>query len=141
MKKVHETKARYETRTEISLDKELVEQSRQTAEWKGISFQEAANKGVTEYLGRYGVEKVRAEQAIFENICPALLRKYRGQYIAVHYGEVVESAPDLPSLHHKVVVRFGFTRILHIQVTDEPEREVQTRGLARATRLKSLLNR
>ncbi|HEX7594562.1 MAG TPA: DUF5678 domain-containing protein [Anaerolineae bacterium] len=130
MKKVRETKTRYKTVTaRISLDKELVERMRQAAEWKGIPFEEAANKALTEYLGRFGIEKVRAEQAIFERMRTALLEKYRGQYVAMHNGEIVESAPDLRSLHHKVFVRFGFTPILHIQVTDEPERDIHTHGL------------
>jgi len=130
MKKARETKTRYKTSTAtIALDKELVERLRYAAEWKGIPFEEAAGKAVTEYLGRFGFEKIKAEQAIFEKMRPALLEKYRGQYVAVHNGQVVESAPDLKSLHHKVFMRFGFTPILHIQVTDEPERDIHTSGL------------
>ena len=129
MKKMRETKTQYKTTTTIALDKELVDRLRQAAEWKGIALEEAASKAVTEYLGRYGIEKVKAEQAIFEKMRPALLEKYRGQYVAVHQGQVVESAPDLRTLHHQVFVRFGFTPILHIQVTDEPLPDIHTRGL------------
>ena len=129
MKKTRETKTRSKTSTAtIALDKELVERLRYAAEWKGIPFEEAAGIAVTEYLGRFGSEKVEAEQAIFEKMRPALLEKYRGQYVVVHNGQVVESAPDLRSLHHKVFVRFGFTPILHIQVTDEPERDLVIRS-------------
>ncbi len=129
MKKARETRTKYKTTKTISLDKELIDRLQQAAEWKGIPLEEAASKAVTEYLGQFGFEKVKAEQAIFEKMRPALLTKYRGQYIAVHNGQVVESAPDLRTLHHKVFVRFGFTPILHIQVTDEPERDIQTHGL------------
>ena len=129
MKKMRETKTRYKaSAATIALDKELVERLRCAAEWQGIPFEEAASKAVTEYLGRFGFEKVKAEQAIFEKMRLALLEKYRWQYVAVHNGEVVESAPDLRSLHHKVFVRFGFTPILHIQVTDEPERDIMVRS-------------
>jgi len=130
MKKARETKTRYKTNsTIITLDKELVERLRYAAEWKGIPFEEAASNAVAEYLGHFGIEKIRAEQAVFEKMRSALLRKYRGQYVAVHNGEVVEHAPDLRSLHHRVFVRFGFTPILHIQVTDEPLPDIRTHGL------------
>lgn len=129
MKKVRETKTRYKTAAaKIPLDEELVARLRQAAEWKGISIEEAASKAVTEYLGRFGIEKVKAEQALFEKMRPTLLEKYRGQYVALHNGAVVESAPDLRSLHHKVFVRFGFTPILHIQVTEEPEHDAVVRS-------------
>ena len=129
MKKARETKTRYKTSAAtITLDEELVARLRYAAEWKGIPFEEAAGNAVTEYLGRFGIEKIKAEQAIFEKMRSALLEKYRGQYVAVHNGQVVESAPDLRSLHHQVFARFGFTPILHIQVTDEPERELVMRS-------------
>ena len=129
MKKMRETKTRYKTTATISLDKELVDRLRQAADWKGIALEEAASKAITEYLGRFGIEKVRAEQAIYEKMRHTLLDKYRGQYVAVHNGEVVESAQDLRSLHHKVFIRFGYTPVLHIQVMDEPLTDIHTRGL------------
>lgn len=129
MKKMRETKTQYKTaEASIALDKVLVDRLRYAAEWRGISFEEAASKAITEYLGRFGIEKVRAEQAIFEKMRPALLEKYRGQYVAVHNGQVVASAPDIRTLHHQVFVRFGFTPILHIEVTDEPERDIIVRS-------------
>ncbi|HZY42529.1 MAG TPA: DUF5678 domain-containing protein [Anaerolineae bacterium] len=74
-------------------------------------------------------EKIEKEQAIFEQLRPKLLKKYRGQYVAVHNSEVVEHAPDLNTLHKQVFTRFGDTPILHIQVTDEPLPDIQTHGL------------
>jgi hypothetical protein len=38
-----------------------------------------------------------------------LLKKYRGQYVAVHNGQVVEHAADLGALTRKVYRRFGHT--------------------------------
>ena len=129
MKRIRETKTQYKTEeASIALDKTLVDRLRYAAEWRGISFEEAARKAITEYLGRFGIEKVRAEQAIFEKMRPALLEKYRGQFVAVHNGQVIESAPDIRTLHHQVFVRFGFTPILHIEVTDEPERDIIVRS-------------
>lgn len=62
----------------------MIDRLQQAAEWKGIPLEEAASKAVTEYLGRFGFEKEKAEQAIFEKMRPALLAKYRGQSVAVH---------------------------------------------------------
>jgi hypothetical protein len=129
MNKARETKTRYQVAELTSaLDKDLAGRLRYAAEWRGIAFEEAAKQAVTEYLTRFAIEKVTKEQERFEKMREQLLPKYRGQYVAIHDGEVVEHAPDLRSLHHKVFVRFGFTPMLHIQVTDEPERVIVVRS-------------
>ncbi len=129
MKKAKEATVQYQTNTSISLSPDLMEQLRQAAEWNGVPLEKAAQDAVLSYVGRYGRAKVEQEQAAFEKMRPELLKKYRGQYVAVHNGEVVEVAPDLRSLHLKVYARFGHTPMLHIQVTEEPMPDIRTHGL------------
>ena len=129
MKKIRETKTRYKTaQAKISLDKELVARLRQAAEWKGIAFEQAALNAVTEYIGRIGFEKIKAEKEMYDKMRENLLIKYRGQYVAVHQGRIIAHAPDLRSLRVKVFPKFGHTPILHILVTDEPERDLIVRS-------------
>lgn len=130
MKKAKEAAVQYQTaRTTISLPADLVERLRQSAAWKGIGLEEAAGQAVINQFHECSREKIEKEQAIFEQLRPKLLKKYRGQYVAVHNSEVVEHAPDLNTLHKQVFTRFGDTPILHIQVTDEPLPDIQTHGL------------
>lgn len=113
----------------IQLEASLAAQLQQAADWKGISLEEAAQEAARDYFYQYSCEKVEKEQAAFERIRPGLLKKYRGQYVAVHNGEVVEHAPDLSTLTKKIFARFGHTPMLRIRVTDEPLPDIRTHGL------------
>ncbi len=128
MKKTKEAAIQYQAGTIISLSPNVIAQLRQAAKWNGVSLEKAAQDAVLSYVGRYGHAKVGKEQAIFEQHKTELLKKYRGQYIAMHNGEVVETAPDLRTLRNKVFARFGHTPMLHTQVTDETERDIIVRS-------------
>lgn len=129
MKKTKDTRTQYAADTEaIPLSRELFERLQQAAEWKEIGLEQAAQQAITEYVGQFGREKIAKENEAFEAMHAELLAKYRGQYVAIHNGQVVEHAPDLRSLHAKVFARFGYTPILHRQVTDEPEPDVIIRS-------------
>ncbi len=96
MKKAKDTAVQYTTeRTTIELGVDLIERVRKAAEWQGVTLEQAIQEAMLNYVGRYGIEKVKHEQAAFEVMKPELLKRYRGKYVAVHNGEVVESAPDL----------------------------------------------
>lgn len=129
MKKAKETVTHYQTdTTTIVLGADLIERVRKAAEWQGITLEKAIEEAVLNYVGHHGFEKVKHERAAFEAMKPALLKKYRGQYVAVHNGEVVESAPDLRTLRSKVFARFGYTPMLHKLVSDAPDRVVVVRS-------------
>ncbi len=133
MKKTKEAAVQYQTNvapqiTTIQLDASLVARLREAAEWKGISLEEATQEAALSYIGHYGRAKVEKEQAIFEQEKSELLKKYRGRYIAMHNGEVVETAANLRALRNKVFAHFGYTPMLHTLVTDEPDREIVVRS-------------
>jgi hypothetical protein len=113
----------------VTISADVLEQLQQAAEWKGISLEEAADKAVLDYFYQYAYEKVAQEQAVFEEMRSELVKKYRGQYVAVHNGKVVEHAADLSTLTRKVYARFGHTPMLRIQVTPEPLPNIRTHGL------------
>jgi hypothetical protein len=130
MKKAKEAAVQYQTevaqsvpgRSSVTVEAGLAEQLRQAADWNGVTVEEATDAALLDYYYRYASAKIKQEQAIFEQRKPELLKRYRGQYIAMHNGEVVAHAPDLSSLHKKVFARFGRTPILHKQVLPEPDR-------------------
>jgi hypothetical protein len=128
MKKAKEAAAQYQTNTTIAFTSDVLAQLREAAEWNGVPLERAALDAVLSYIGRYGRAKVEKEQAIFEQRKPELLKQYRGRYIAMHNGEVVETAADLRTLRNKVFARFGHTPMLHTLVTDEPDREIVIRS-------------
>ena len=113
----------------VTISADVLERLQQAAEWKGVTLEEAADKAVLDYFYQYAYEKVVQEQAVFEEMRTELVKKYRGQYVAVHNGKVVEHAADLGTLTRQVYARYGHTPMLRIQVTEEPQPDIRTHGL------------
>jgi hypothetical protein len=64
--------------------------------------------------------KFRREQEAFRKLLPELLQTHRGQYVAIHEGQVVGSGPDQIELADRAYDRFGYIPILVTLVTDRP---------------------
>ena len=64
--------------------------------------------------------KWRREQRAFRRLLPELLRTHRGQYVAMHEGEVVESGPDKLAVAERAYARFGYVPIYVTFVSAEP---------------------
>jgi hypothetical protein len=66
-------------------------------------------------------DKWRCEQRAFRHLLPELLKTHRGQYVAVHEGQVVESGSDKLDIAGRAYARFGYVPIYVSLVTDEPQ--------------------
>ena len=55
-----------------------------------------------------GMPKGEREYRAFLRLLPELLKTYRGQYVAVHDGRVVDSDPDETTLILRVQARVGY---------------------------------
>ena len=67
------------------------------------------------------VDKGEREYRAFRRLLPQLLLSHRGQYVAVHDGEVVDFDRDDISLIQRVHARFGYVPIHVGLVTDQPK--------------------
>ena len=65
-------------------------------------------------------DKWRREQRAFRQLLPELLKTHRGQYVAIHGGQVVESGSDKLDLAGRAYARFGYVPIYVSLVTAEP---------------------
>ena len=65
-------------------------------------------------------DKWRREQRAFRALLPALLKTHRGQYVAVHEGQVVESGEDKLAVAGRAYARFGYVPIYVSLVTEQP---------------------
>src|ERR1700720_3292371 len=65
-------------------------------------------------------DKWRREQRAFRRLLPELLKTHRGQYVAIHEGQVVESGPDKLDVASRAYARFGYLPIYVSLVTEEP---------------------
>ena len=72
--------------------------------------------------------KWQRERRAFLELLPALLPAYRGQYVAIHEGKVVDSGPELVPVALQAHQRYGNVPIYVDLVTDEPPRAVRIPG-------------
>jgi hypothetical protein len=66
--------------------------------------------------------KWRREYRAFLRMLPGLLPTYRGKYVAVHNGQVVDSDDDEIALALRIYRQHGYVPIHIGLVTDEPPR-------------------
>ncbi len=66
------------------------------------------------------IDKSEREYRTFLRLLPQLLVSHRGQYVAVHGGEVVDFDMDDIALIQRVHARFGYVPIHVGLVTDRP---------------------
>ncbi len=70
-------------------------------------------------LPEIGEDKWRREQRAFHRLLPHLLESYRGKYVAIHEGKVVESGSDKLDVAGRAYARFGYVPIFVSLVTDQ----------------------
>jgi hypothetical protein len=69
--------------------------------------------------------KWQREQRAFVQMLPQLLASHRGQYVAIHDGQLVDSGAELVPLAKRVYVRYGYVPIWIDLVTDQPQPPVR----------------
>jgi hypothetical protein len=72
--------------------------------------------------------KWQQERQAFLQLLPSLLSAYRGHYVAIHEGKVVESGPELVPVALRAHQRYGNVPIYVDLVTEEPARCVRISG-------------
>ena len=66
-------------------------------------------------------DKWRSEQRAFRRLLPEVLKTHRGQYVAIHQGQVVESGPVKSDVAGRAYARFERQRY------QEPKAWLKTR--------------
>ena len=66
------------------------------------------------------LDKWERERLAFRRLLPELLPTYRGRYVAIHEGQVVDSDEALIPLAMRVYNRHGYVPIYMDLVTDQP---------------------
>ena len=67
------------------------------------------------------LEAFERERQAFEHLKPELLRTYRGQWVAIYQGEVVEASKDRSQVLDSVYDRFGYVPV-YVQLVEEHPR-------------------
>lgn len=64
--------------------------------------------------------KWQREKTSFRRLLPSLLSLYKGQYVAIHEGQVVDHGGDKLAIAERAYARFGYVPIFVSLVTDTP---------------------
>jgi len=112
----------------ITLRPELMEQLERVAAEQAVTPEELLETTVHSYLRQLGREKIKAEAEAFRAMHAELVKKYLGQYVAIHNGKVVDHDEDFQSLHSRIRRCFGRQPVLLRRVETEPERVLTFRS-------------
>jgi hypothetical protein len=83
--------------------------------------QEVAQASVATWPGQAEQhEKIARDQQAYEAQHAALFAQYKGQYIAMHQGKVIDHDLDRVALSRRIDKRYGQIAILITQVREEP---------------------
>ena len=107
----------------IRLPSGLAEPLRREAARQGTEVETLVGRLVARYLRRAEPDKLSSEIEAFRTMHDDLLARYRGRYVAVHDGRVVDHDANRRALYLRIRARFGETPVLIRQVTDQAERE------------------
>lgn len=110
------------------LEPDLQQELAQAAEMVGADVPTLLDQAVRDYLDRLAEQKIAAESKAFKAMHANLLQQYKGEYVAVHDGKVVDHDADIHTLNHRIRTRYGHKAVLLQQVTEQPEIELVIRS-------------
>ncbi|MCS6846055.1 MAG: DUF5678 domain-containing protein [Caldilineales bacterium] len=93
------------------------------AQQQQTSIQTIVEDLIERFLREQRHASLLEEMERFRQLHPELLARYRGQYVAMVGGQVVDSDLDGGELYMRVVRRYGDQPVLIVEVTEQPEQE------------------
>lgn len=96
---------------------ELVELQQESP---AMPIHDIVERALQQYLFRQRQEKIARERRWYEAHHHALVQQYRGQYVAVHNGRVIDVDQDGRALPKRVRQQYRRMAIALIQVIDTP---------------------
>lgn len=112
----------------LSLRPDLQMELIQMAKVTDVDIPTLLDRAVRDYLDRLVEQKIIAESKAFRAMHAELLERYRGEYVAIHSGEVVDHDVDLCALNRRIRAQYGRIAVLLQQVTEQPEIELVIRS-------------
>ncbi|MEW5989514.1 MAG: DUF5678 domain-containing protein [Chloroflexota bacterium] len=117
--------------TELVIPMKLAEEIRQEADIEGIKVDALLETAFREYRLRAQQRKIDAEAQAWKAMSPDVHARYRGQYVAVHQGQVIDHDPDRSALHGRIRAEFGHIAVLITPADGRPDIMVRSPRLER----------
>lgn len=105
--------------TSVILSEETAEGLRQIATDMGLEMPILAEQAIRQYLRREADKKVHREEQLYQTHHGEFLTHYRGRYIALHHGAVVDSDADELVLYQRIRETYPMVGILIKHVTPQ----------------------
>ncbi len=112
----------------ITFKPEVAEQITMFANEKHINAETIVDEALRTHLLKLRREKMDVELAEFHKQKEALLAQYRGEYIAMYQGKVIDHDQSLWAMHRRVFETLGRVVVLMKKVSEEPERVITMRS-------------
>ena len=112
----------------IILRPDLLEALEKNACVQTKSVSDLVNEAVARYLLDLQRAKLAEEIGAYENRHRELKKKYLGQWVAIHLGQLVDRDANRSELYRRVRERYGRTSVLIRQVREEAVEEIRWRG-------------
>jgi hypothetical protein len=112
----------------IALPSELFNSLEQIARERGQSVESVAEEVVREYLREQRHAYLLVEMERFRQLHAELLKDYRGQFVAMRDGQLIDHDPDGGALDARMHRAHREQPILIVQVTETPEQEFTIRS-------------
>ncbi len=113
----------------ISVDKRLYEQIEQVAREAQTNVSDVLNEAIRMYLWELQRERIAKEYEVYRQRHSELVKRYRGQYIAMYKGEIVDHDEVFEALYRRVRTRFGSAPVMITRVEDTPFPEIKREGI------------
>lgn len=86
-----------------------------------LPLHDVVERALQQYLFRQRQEKIARERRWYEAHHQEVVQQYRGQYVAIHNGQIVDTDQDGRTLSKRIRQHYGRTAIALIQVADTAE--------------------
>ena len=117
--------------TVLQIPEKLAEQLQQEAAAEGIAIDKLLEEALQERRERAQRARLDAEIATWQAQPPEIRMRYKGEYVAVQEGIVVDHDSNLATLHRRVRARFGKAAVLITPADGRPPLNIRHPRLAR----------
>ncbi len=114
--------------TVIELSPRLLNPLQQVARRQEASVEEIIEELIDRYLREQRHTQLLQEMDRFRQQHAQLLHQFKGKYIGMLDGQVLDSDDDGGALHTRLSRKYGALPILIVEVTEQPEQEFKRLG-------------
>jgi predicted transcriptional regulator len=116
-----------EEQVQISLPATLVEELSQAASTRHTDLTAVLTQAIEHYLREQAQHAIEREQREYAAQHSQLVAQYKGEYIAMYDGEVVDHDADRAALGRRVRARYGRAPVLITPVLAQPRQVITVR--------------